>query len=288
VSRNPRFWIAAALLAATQLLAATPTATPATPAKAAAPAVKAAKPAEKLVSIAGTLDIVFSTSVFGPGTSIDPKTGALMGQLSSPGLAIDYNGKSLTILISRQTRLDDELKSGMVNTGATYKVTGHIREDKIIATSLIKIKDPDPPSSPPTATPAPSPAAAPSPAPVAAPAPSPAAQSPPVSSVPARPVPQGPLANALAGSRWQVSYVLPGAVPTESQWELQPSGTVVRHGRNGPASENDSWEVTGASLIVKINDAYAVYVTTELKERTMTGTATNKVGNQWTWRAEKK
>jgi hypothetical protein len=276
MSRVSLIWIFTALLAAAQ--------------------APAAKPAEKLVSIVGTLDIVFSTSVFGPGTSIDPKTGALMSQLSSPGLAIDYNGKSLVILISRQTRLDDELKSGMVNTGATYKVTGYVRDDKIVATALLKIKDPAPapPSAAAAAAPPPAAAPAPAPAPTAAPvatpapAPGPAAQSPPVAGVPTRALPQGPLADSLAGTTWRVVTELAGEGPVNYQWDLRPDGTVSRRGRYTASPENNTWEVAGTSIVVKINDAYAIYTSTELTDRRMSGTANNKVGKQWTWKAEKK
>jgi len=102
---------------------------------ASAPAAAAKK--EPLVTMRGELAIRMSASAFGPGTSVDSQ-GNLVTRVSSPALAIEHDGKSFPIEITRQTKLDDSLKSGLIDLSARWRVSGRMRDGTIVATEIVK------------------------------------------------------------------------------------------------------------------------------------------------------
>lgn len=53
-------------------------------------------------------------------------------------LAIEHEGKDYRIYMTRNTKLDDQLQSGMFTSGATYRVIGTVRDDVIFATEIAK------------------------------------------------------------------------------------------------------------------------------------------------------
>jgi hypothetical protein len=94
----------------------------------------------KLITVKGQLVMAMSTGgLFGPGTSFDNDTGELVSRSSGPPtLMIEKDGKMLTIEINRQTKLDDSFKSGMVDLNGTYRVTGYLKKESIVATAIVR------------------------------------------------------------------------------------------------------------------------------------------------------
>ena len=101
----------------------------------ASPAKAKASPSRR-VTFHGELALMMSAAPFGPSTKI--KEGALEVEARPMPLAIDHDGKTYSIYITRQTKLDDTLKSGLFTSGVIYRVTGTVRENTIFATEIAK------------------------------------------------------------------------------------------------------------------------------------------------------
>jgi hypothetical protein len=93
-----------------------------------------------LTTVKGQLAMAMSTGgLFGAGTSFDNDTGELVSRSSGPPtLMIEKDGKMLTIVIDRQTKLDDQFKSGMIDLNGIYRVTGYLKKESIVATAIVK------------------------------------------------------------------------------------------------------------------------------------------------------
>jgi outer membrane biogenesis lipoprotein LolB len=97
------------------------------------------------------------------------------------------------------------------------------------------------------------------------------------SSTPATDVPAG---YTLAGTKWRYS---------DKDWqydlEFSPNGTLYTTHPNDKSKGNDTWEQNGETVRFYYNNKFSTYTGSFSDNRTMSGTASNKNGANWDWKA---
>ena len=104
---------------------------------------KPVSPSIPLRTLRGELALVLSAAPFGPSTTImEPGTtvreGGVEVEARPMQLAIEHDGKDYRIYMTRKTKLDNELRSGIFTSGVTYRVIGTVRDNVIFATEIVK------------------------------------------------------------------------------------------------------------------------------------------------------
>jgi hypothetical protein len=94
-----------------------------------------------------------------------------------------------------------------------------------------------------------------------------------------------PTAEELIGTRWRIVYDAPRSGHMEYELSLLANGVLRNTHPNDKTYDNDTWEMVGSQIIIKFNDAYAVYTGDFIDFDTIAGTATNKVDEEWEWMA---
>ena len=90
----------------------------------------------------------------------------------------------------------------------------------------------------------------------------------------------------LTGTTWTINYIDP-ALGTESNYDItfRAGGEMLDGDADNTTLDNDRWEQDGTTVIFYFNDAYAVYTGELSAPGSLTGTATNVVGANWSWSA---
>lgn len=87
-------------------------------------------------------------------------------------------------------------------------------------------------------------------------------------------------APSLSGSKWHYA---------DQDWqydlEFAPNGVLHTTHPNDKTKNNDTWEQDGVNVKFYYNNKYSQYKGTLSGNNLMSGTATNKKGNSWTWKA---
>lgn len=87
---------------------------------------------------------------------------------------------------------------------------------------------------------------------------------------------------SLSGSTWHYA---------DEQWqydlEFADNGVLHSSHPNDKTRNNDSWEQDGVNVKFYYNNKYSQYKGTLSGNNVMSGTATNKRGDTWTWKASR-
>lgn len=90
------------------------------------------------------------------------------------------------------------------------------------------------------------------------------------------------VAPPLAGTKWHYA---------DEQWqydlEFAANGVLHTTHPNDKTPDNDSWEQDGANVNIYFNNKFSQYKGTLSGNNLMSGTATNKKGATWTWKASR-
>ncbi len=97
---------------------------------------------------------------------------------------------------------------------------------------------------------------------------------------------KGP-ADELVGTTWRVKYHSPDFGPKEYNLEFHPKGKLINTHPSESTPDNDTWEVKGGKVILKFNDAFAVYTGQFTDRDHLSGNATSKRGTKWNWKAHR-
>lgn len=85
---------------------------------------------------------------------------------------------------------------------------------------------------------------------------------------------------SLVGSKWHYS---------DEQWqydlEFAPNGVLRTTHPNDKSKDNDTWEQEGTNVNFYFNNKFSQYKGTISGNNLMSGTATNKKGSSWNWKA---
>jgi outer membrane biogenesis lipoprotein LolB len=85
---------------------------------------------------------------------------------------------------------------------------------------------------------------------------------------------------SVLGSKWHYA---------DEQWqydiEFAPNGVLRTTHPNDKTKDNDSWEQNGVNVTFYFNDKFSTYTGKLWSGVLMSGTATNKKGTTWSWKA---
>jgi len=90
----------------------------------------------------------------------------------------------------------------------------------------------------------------------------------------------------LTGTEWTIRYSNSDG-NMEYGLLFHENGRLENHHPNEATPENDKWEQTGRTVIMKINDAYVTYTGT-INGNAIEGSAVNIKKNSWKWKAVRK
>jgi hypothetical protein len=94
-----------------------------------------------------------------------------------------------------------------------------------------------------------------------------------------------PTAEDLIGTHWRIVYDAPRSGHMEYELSFLANGVLRNTHPNDKTYDNDTWEMIGSQIVIKFNDGYAVYTGDFIDSDTISGTATNKVHEEWEWTA---
>ena len=69
--------------------------------------------------------------------------------------------------------------------------------------------------------------------------------------------------------------------------EFASNGKLITSNENDTTPDNDRWEHLNEVITLRINDSYAVYTAKLTSETSMSGQATNRKNETWSWSAIK-
>lgn len=88
--------------------------------------------------------------------------------------------------------------------------------------------------------------------------------------------------SSLAGTKWHYA---------DEQWqydlEFAPNGVLHSTHPNDKTRDNDTWEQDGANVNFYFNNKFSLYKGTISGGNLMSGTATNRKGKNWDWKASR-
>ena len=92
----------------------------------------------------------------------------------------------------------------------------------------------------------------------------------------------------LTSTTWTLSYNSPGFGPRRYDLVFHPGGKLQNFHPNESTPDNDHWSQDGKEVTLRINDDYVIYKGIIKNDKFMSGTAKNKVGKSWEWKAQRK
>jgi hypothetical protein len=97
-----------------------------------------------------------------------------------------------------------------------------------------------------------------------------------------------PTADEMVGTRWTVSYYIPGEGSYDHEMVFRENGRLEFRHPNDTTPDNDTWEMAGSQVILSINDSFVTYTGEFIDYDTISGIAVNVRGLTWDWTAHRK
>jgi hypothetical protein len=99
-----------------------------------------------------------------------------------------------------------------------------------------------------------------------------------------------PVSNASVffGTQWEIEQVHPVTGRRIFAVHFHRNGVLENRHANDTSPANDRWSADSTGLTLYFNDSYAVYTAHIVGDGTVEGTAQNRGGDTWTWKACRK